>query len=154
MMVVLHDTRFVKCWWWNDGWTVKTVVTWRSSGSMIPAPGQAVVPMSPWCQVPSTVTVQVPSLWLAMMWTAVSHVRVWMSFWNAEEEKNALTIWASTCDLRGYRDGEGSRRYSETYVLNIKTLSHIYLLWMLSNPHPLCLLLFVCFICLSFALLK
>ena len=26
-MVTLHDTRFVKCRWWNDGWTVKTVVT-------------------------------------------------------------------------------------------------------------------------------
>ena len=24
--------------WWNDGWPVKTVVTWRSSASMIPAP--------------------------------------------------------------------------------------------------------------------
>ena len=23
----LHDTRFVECPWWNDGWTVKTVVT-------------------------------------------------------------------------------------------------------------------------------
>ena len=20
-MVALHDTRFVECWWWNDGWT-------------------------------------------------------------------------------------------------------------------------------------
>ena len=38
-MVTLHDTRFVECRWWNDGWTVKTVVTWRSSASMIPAPG-------------------------------------------------------------------------------------------------------------------
>ena len=37
-MVTLHDTRFVECRWWNDGWTVKTVVTWRSSASMIPAP--------------------------------------------------------------------------------------------------------------------
>ena len=26
-MVTLHDTRFVECRWWNDGWTVKTVVT-------------------------------------------------------------------------------------------------------------------------------
>ena len=25
-MVTLHDTRFVECRWWNDGWTVKTVV--------------------------------------------------------------------------------------------------------------------------------
>ena len=25
--VTLHDTRFVECRWWNDGWTVKTVVT-------------------------------------------------------------------------------------------------------------------------------
>ena len=38
-MVTLHDTRFVECRWWNDGWIVKTVVTWRSSASMIPAPG-------------------------------------------------------------------------------------------------------------------
>ena len=38
-MVTLHDTRFVECRWWNDGWTMKTVVTWRSSASMIPAPG-------------------------------------------------------------------------------------------------------------------
>ena len=38
-MVTLHDTPFVQCRWWNDGWTVKTVVTWRSSASMIPAPG-------------------------------------------------------------------------------------------------------------------
>ena len=30
---------FVKCRWWNDGSTVKTVVTWRSSASMIPALG-------------------------------------------------------------------------------------------------------------------
>ena len=26
MMVTLHDTLFVECRWWNDGWTVKTVV--------------------------------------------------------------------------------------------------------------------------------
>ena len=26
-MVTLHDTRVVECRWWNDGWTVKTVVT-------------------------------------------------------------------------------------------------------------------------------
>ena len=25
-MVTLHDTGFVECRWWNDGWTVKTVV--------------------------------------------------------------------------------------------------------------------------------
>ena len=37
-MVTLHDTRFVECRWWTDGWTVKTIVTWRSSASMIPAP--------------------------------------------------------------------------------------------------------------------
>ena len=37
-MVTLHDTGFVECRWWNDGWTVKTVVTWRSSASMILAP--------------------------------------------------------------------------------------------------------------------
>ena len=39
-MITLHDTRFVKCQWWNDGWTVKTVVTWQSSASMVLAPGQ------------------------------------------------------------------------------------------------------------------
>ena len=38
-MVTLHDTRFVACRWWNDGWTVKTVVTCRSLAPMIPAPG-------------------------------------------------------------------------------------------------------------------
>ena len=38
-MVTFHDTRFVKCQWWNDGWTVKTVVTWQSSASMIQTPG-------------------------------------------------------------------------------------------------------------------
>ena len=27
-MVTLHDTKFVECRWWNDGWTAKTVVTW------------------------------------------------------------------------------------------------------------------------------
>ena len=37
-MVTLHDTWFVECQWWNDGWTVKTVVTWWSLASMIPAP--------------------------------------------------------------------------------------------------------------------
>ena len=26
-MVTLHDNRFVECRWWNDCWTVKTVVT-------------------------------------------------------------------------------------------------------------------------------
>ena len=26
-MVTLHDTGFVECRWWNDSWTVKTVVT-------------------------------------------------------------------------------------------------------------------------------
>ena len=36
--VTLHDYHFVESRWWNDGWTVKTVVTWRSSASMIPAP--------------------------------------------------------------------------------------------------------------------
>ena len=41
-MVTLHDIRFVECRWWNDGWTVKTVVTWLSSASMIPAPGLVV----------------------------------------------------------------------------------------------------------------
>ena len=38
-MVTLHDNRFVECRWWIDGWTVKTVVPWRSSAFMILAPG-------------------------------------------------------------------------------------------------------------------
>ena len=25
-IVTLHDTRFVECRWWNNGWTVKTVI--------------------------------------------------------------------------------------------------------------------------------
>ena len=38
-MVTLRDTQFVECRWWNDGWTVKTVVTSRSSSaSVAPAP--------------------------------------------------------------------------------------------------------------------
>ena len=37
-MLTLHDTRLIECRWWNDGWTVKTVVTGRSSASTIPAP--------------------------------------------------------------------------------------------------------------------
>ena len=36
--VALRYTRFFECRWWNDSWTVKTVVTWRSLDSMIPAP--------------------------------------------------------------------------------------------------------------------
>ena len=39
-MVTLQDTEFVECRWWNDGWTVKNVVTGRSSASTIPAPGK------------------------------------------------------------------------------------------------------------------
>ena len=31
-MVTLHDTGFVECRWWNDGWTVKTVVGLRDTG--------------------------------------------------------------------------------------------------------------------------
>ena len=38
-MVTLHDTQFVKRWWWNEGWTVKSVVTWRLLASMTPVPG-------------------------------------------------------------------------------------------------------------------
>ena len=40
-MVTLHGTRFVECRRWNDCWTVKTVLTWRSSASMIPAPSDS-----------------------------------------------------------------------------------------------------------------
>ena len=38
-MVTLHDTWFVECQRRNDNWTVKTVVTWQPSASMIPASG-------------------------------------------------------------------------------------------------------------------
>ena len=31
-MVTLHDTQFVECRWWNDGWTVKTVVGLYDTG--------------------------------------------------------------------------------------------------------------------------
>ena len=31
-MVTQHDTRFVECRWWNDGWTVKTVVSLHDTG--------------------------------------------------------------------------------------------------------------------------
>ena len=34
-MVTLHDTRFVECRWWNDGWTVKTVVGLHDTGPML-----------------------------------------------------------------------------------------------------------------------
>ena len=49
-MVTLHSTQFVKCRIWNGGWTVKTVVTWRSSASMIPTPGSTafVLPKIEW----------------------------------------------------------------------------------------------------------
>ena len=57
-MVTLYDTRFVECRWWNDGWTVKTVVTWRSSASMIPALGVA------WEQ---------PIYWYTTVWTKHLH---------------------------------------------------------------------------------
>ena len=42
-MVTPRDTRYVECRWWNEGWTVKTVVTGRSSASMIPASGSKTV---------------------------------------------------------------------------------------------------------------
>ena len=38
-LVTLCDTRFVRYRWWNDGWTVKTVITWQLLASIIPAPG-------------------------------------------------------------------------------------------------------------------
>ena len=38
MMGTLHDARFVMCRLWNDDWTIKTVITWWSSASIIPAP--------------------------------------------------------------------------------------------------------------------
>ena len=41
-MVILHDARFVECRWWNGGWTVKTVVTWQLSASIIPAPDTSI----------------------------------------------------------------------------------------------------------------
>ena len=36
-MVTLHDNRFAEYRWWNDGWTVKSVVIWQSSAPVIPA---------------------------------------------------------------------------------------------------------------------
>ena len=36
---------FVECRWWNDGWTV---VTWRSSASMIPAPAYCSIVAAVW----------------------------------------------------------------------------------------------------------
>ena len=41
-MVTLHDTRFAECRWWNNSCTAKTVVTWWSLASVIPAPGVGV----------------------------------------------------------------------------------------------------------------
>ena len=58
-MVTLHDTGFVGCRWWNDGWTVKTVVTWRSSASMVPAPDLT-------CSMPYVTGVSLLSLVSAM----------------------------------------------------------------------------------------
>ena len=49
MMVTLHDTWFLNCWWWNDGWTVKTVVTWQSSDTMIPLWIGYVLAGRDWC---------------------------------------------------------------------------------------------------------
>ena len=43
-ILTLHVTPFVKGRWKNDVWTVKTVVTWRSSASMILAPGWKILP--------------------------------------------------------------------------------------------------------------
>ena len=36
MMTTTMMMMIVECRWWNDGWTVKTVVTGRWSASMIP----------------------------------------------------------------------------------------------------------------------
>ena len=41
-LVTLHDTQFVECRRCNDRCTVKTIITWQSSASMIPVPGH-------WC---------------------------------------------------------------------------------------------------------
>ena len=57
-MVTLQDTGFVECRWWNDGCTVKTVVTWRSSAFMLSAPEarrQRFSPGAPVSSPPSSV---------------------------------------------------------------------------------------------------
>ena len=71
-MVTIHVTGFVECRWWNDGWTVKTVVTWRSSASMIPAPGFD-LNFSTW------ISVQVESYqrWDRLVWSQVSARTGW-----------------------------------------------------------------------------
>ena len=55
--VTLRDTRFMECRWLNDGWNVKTVVTWRSSASVIPTPDHGVDHMlwSRLCSPPTVV---------------------------------------------------------------------------------------------------
>ena len=63
--LTLHDTRFVECRWWNDGWTVKTVVNWRSSASMMPAPnpqGSYLLSYIPY-QIHSREATRISSLW-------------------------------------------------------------------------------------------
>ena len=59
-MVTLHDARFVECRWWNDGWTVKTVVTWRSSAFMIPVPEPVLVWLDTDCCWPRRVNYRSP----------------------------------------------------------------------------------------------
>ena len=45
-MVTLPDTRFVECRWWNDDWTVKTVVNWQSSDTGTRWHGDECIPLS------------------------------------------------------------------------------------------------------------
>ena len=65
-MVTLHCTRFVECRWWNDGWTVKTVVTWLSLVSMILAPGVGL----------RVLLLLIPQLyvWGSPFWVRISHM--------------------------------------------------------------------------------
>ena len=82
MMVTLHDTQFVKCRWWNDGWTVKSVVTWRSSASMIPAPDQC------WCPFKSNLG-GTSERWGGVctnLWALCSHLE-----WKLETSSSVFT---------------------------------------------------------------
>ena len=84
-IVTLHDTRFVECWWWNDGWTVKTVVTWRSSASMIPAPGH-------WGICPYSLHGS------QVIWTKKSVYCMWCCLFRQEYNRpvTALPCWSGT----------------------------------------------------------
>ena len=89
VMVMLYDTQFVKCRWWKDSWTVKTVVTWQSWASMIPARGfDSNFPLGPssWLSHTSDTKIATPvatwqGMWLygVSTWTGLPGVSiVWL----------------------------------------------------------------------------